>query len=310
MWFKTIVSAILSTTFLASPLLAQEIVTEVESSSENLIVAQHRSRGDRKTNRSNLTQGNRTNRRSRQDFINRNSTLDRHRNRVNDIRRSQRQLRNRVIELHHQNHYDHIESNRRRNARYQRHHHNHNSRRHHSNYHRNRVDYYPSSRRHNRNRVIEFHHNNHYDHIESKRNRRYRYYRNYPHHGVNLSRRRIIVNPVVRPIWSWNNGHRWYSRRDYWGGGFWGGFILGAITGNLVNGQNTYSNNNYYVVEKNTPGHKLLFDYGLTQTYCDRSNNIVIINGPQNSQVCALPNKTVPPGFYDIDLSTLTLVAL
>ena len=99
------------------------------------------------------------------------------------------------------------------------------------------------------------------------------------------------------------------------GGSFWGAFAIGAVTGGIIgattsgNNGDTYVENNYYIVEQGTPGYTLLADYQLTQTRCDDINNLVVINGPENSRICAFPNDIVPVGFYSIDLDTLSLVA-
>lgn len=135
--------------------------------------------------------------------------------------------------------------------------------------------------------------------------------------NININRNRnVVVNPRGRGgvAWGWNRGVAWYPRYNYWGGGFWGAFAIGAVTGGIIgaatsnNENNTYIENNYYIIEKDTPGYTLLSDYNLIQTQCIESNNIVIINGPENSQICALPNDIVPAGFYSIDMDTLTLV--
>ena len=132
---------------------------------------------------------------------------------------------------------------------------------------------------------------------------------------VNINNRNIVVNPISRPAWGWNGGARWYPRYNYWGGGFWGAFAIGAVTGGIIgattsgNNGDTYVENNYYRVEQGTPGYKLLADYQLTQTRCDDINNLVVINGPENSRICAFPNDIVQVGFYSIDVDTLSLIA-
>ena len=83
--------------------------------------------------------------------------------------------------------------------------------------------------------------------------------------------------------------------------------MIGAATNN--NNETTYVENNYYVVEQNTPGYNLLQDYSLTQVPCD-GGNLVVIQGPENSMICATPNATVPAGTYTVDPSTLTLVVV
>jgi hypothetical protein len=64
-----------------------------------------------------------------------------------------------------------------------------------------------------------------------------------------------------------------------------------------------------YQVEADTPGQEILTDYDLQQTECGQPN-LVVIWGPDNSVICALPNDSVGADNYDIDTSTLTLVAI
>lgn len=51
----------------------------------------------------------------------------------------------------------------------------------------------------------------------------------------------------------------------------------------------------------------LLADYGLMQTPCTDDPNLVVIDGPDVSVICAEPNDMVGPGTYTVDFSTLTL---
>jgi hypothetical protein len=103
----------------------------------------------------------------------------------------------------------------------------------------------------------------------------------------------------------------WRPVGTYWGGGFWGPFAVGAVTG-LVTGAaiNSLSNNQttYIIVQQDSPGYQLLFDYGLTQTEC--RDDVVFLFGPEDSLICALPNSTVPPGDYFIDIENFTIVPL
>lgn len=144
--------------------------------------------------------------------------------------------------------------------------------------------------------------------------RRPRPYRVYPHNPT-VIKRTVIINPrrIGKVAWAWNAGRIWYPRDNYWGGGFWGGFVIGAVTGGIIGAitadeRDTYIENNYYTVERGTPGYTLLSDYELVQTRCTKRNDLVIINGPKNSQICAFPNDIVSSGVYSVDVSNLTLV--
>jgi hypothetical protein len=110
------------------------------------------------------------------------------------------------------------------------------------------------------------------------------------------ARGRTIGNPRnwTRP-WQWNNGVVWAPAPLYWGGGFWGPFAFGLALGD-------------YIAEPDTPGYILLENYGLTQTPCGPPN-LVVIFGPDGSEICAYPNNLVAPGEYSVDPTTLTLVS-
>ena len=122
----------------------------------------------------------------------------------------------------------------------------------------------------------------------------------------------IVRNPRVpyRP-WEWNRGVAWHPAPIYWGGGFWGPFALATLTDALLVGAIIdYDNHTIYPsyqVEPDTPGADLLNDYGLAQTQCGPPN-LVVIWGPDNSVICAVPNDMVAPGNYEVDPSTFTLV--
>jgi hypothetical protein len=98
--------------------------------------------------------------------------------------------------------------------------------------------------------------------------------------------------------WYWNRGNAWVASPGYWGGGFWGAFSIGL-------GINT---GGYYAVQTDSPGSQLLANYGLQQTDCNQPN-LVDINGPDGSEICAYPNNEVGPGQYQVDPSTLSLVS-
>ncbi|MBV8245950.1 MAG: hypothetical protein JOZ38_08525 [Candidatus Eremiobacteraeota bacterium] len=121
-----------------------------------------------------------------------------------------------------------------------------------------------------------------------------------------------VANPVYGgyAAWGWNGGYAWYPVPTYWGGGFWGGFAVASAWavayGTAVNtsGQTVTS----YQVQPDSAGAKLLASYKLEQTPCGPSN-LVVINGPNGSVICAKPNATVAAGTYALDASNLTLVS-
>ncbi len=123
--------------------------------------------------------------------------------------------------------------------------------------------------------------------------------------------------PVVRNphapggTWGWNHGVAWRAAPIYWGGGFWGPFAAASLADALLYGEIVDDQDQVvypsYQVEPDTPGADLLDDYGLQQTQCGPPN-LVVIWGPDNSVICALPNDSVAPGNYEVDPSTLTLI--
>jgi hypothetical protein len=111
--------------------------------------------------------------------------------------------------------------------------------------------------------------------------------------------------------WGWNHGRHWDPAGIYWGGGFWGAFALVDLDESLAYGsidddqdQVDYPS---YQVQPDTPGEQLLSDYGLEQTQCGPPN-LVVIWGPNNSVICALPDADVGPNNYQVDPATFTLV--
>jgi len=126
--------------------------------------------------------------------------------------------------------------------------------------------------------------------------------------GNTVNHNRVVVNnPRGWNSWGWHGGSPWYPSNNYWGGGFWGPFAVGAVTGAVTGAAITAASQpQYVVVQSGTPGYTLLNNYSLTQTKC--SNNVVIINGPSSSVICAIPSATVPAGTYSIETSTLTLI--
>lgn len=127
------------------------------------------------------------------------------------------------------------------------------------------------------------------------------------------NRNNIIVNPrgVNRGSWWWNGNRAWYPTSNYWGGGFWGNLaigvtsaaVAGAVAGSVSNANTVYTAPTIVV---NSPGGQMFSSYGLVQTSCDGS--VVVIYGPSNSVICAVPTATVPAGDYTIDTETLSLI--
>jgi hypothetical protein len=122
----------------------------------------------------------------------------------------------------------------------------------------------------------------------------------------------VIANPHhFNGTWGWNHGVAWRPAPTYWGGGFWGPWALGALAGAVLFGaivddsaQIEYPS---YQVEPDSPGAQALQSYGLQQTECGPPN-LVVIWGPDNSVVCAVPNDPVAPGDYELDPSSLNLI--
>jgi hypothetical protein len=114
-----------------------------------------------------------------------------------------------------------------------------------------------------------------------------------------------------RGNWAWNHGSHWHAANGYWGGGFWGDFALASIGGFALYGSIDDSQNGYaydsYRVDADTPGAELLNDYQLEQAECGPPG-LVDIWGPDGSVICAIPNDEVPPGNYQVDEETFTLV--
>jgi hypothetical protein len=128
---------------------------------------------------------------------------------------------------------------------------------------------------------------------------------------VNVNRT-VVANPVYHgPAWGWNGGAVWAPVGRYYGGGFWGALaisataaaVYGSITNSATN--QTYTS---YQVQQNSPGSTLLSNYGLTQTQCGPPN-LVVIYGPSNSVICAIPNAKVTAGEYTVDPSNLSIVS-
>jgi hypothetical protein len=129
----------------------------------------------------------------------------------------------------------------------------------------------------------------------------------------NTINRTVVSNPVYvnQPAWGWNRGVVWAPAPAYYGGGFWGAMAIGvtsaAVFGAVVN-STTHTTYTSYQVQPNSPGATVLSNYHLTQTQCGGSN-LVVIYGPNNSVVCALPNDLVAAGNYNLDTSTLSLTS-
>jgi hypothetical protein len=110
--------------------------------------------------------------------------------------------------------------------------------------------------------------------------------------------RTIVTNPRHHPNWGWHGGSPWVPVVTFWGGAFWGDYALADIGAQYPL---------YFVpVAPDSPGAQLLNDYGLTQTSCN-ADNLVVIDGPDGSVICAFPNNLVGPGTYTVDPTTLTL---
>jgi len=124
--------------------------------------------------------------------------------------------------------------------------------------------------------------------------------------------------PVIRNArvagsnYGWNHGIPWRAAPIYWGGGFWGSFAIASLGSYAAYGafeddqdQVVYPS---YQVDADTPGADLLADYQLQQTPCGPPN-LVVIWGPDNSVICAIPNDLVGPGDYEVDPQTFTLIS-
>jgi hypothetical protein len=123
----------------------------------------------------------------------------------------------------------------------------------------------------------------------------------------------VVTNPVygAYPMWGWNYGYPWYPAPYYWGGGFWGAYSVGVVVGadyGEVTDEENHTTYNSYEVSDESPGAKLLSSYSLTQEQCGKPN-LVVIYGPSNSVICALPNNLVAAGNYSVDEQNLTIVS-
>jgi len=127
-----------------------------------------------------------------------------------------------------------------------------------------------------------------------------------------------FTGPVIRNArgdgghYGWNHGVVWQPAPIYWGGGFWGSFAIASLAGLAAYGDyvDTQDQLDYpsYQVDPDTPGADLLADYNLYQTPCGPPN-LVVIWGPDNSVICAVPNAQVGPGNYEVDPETFTLIS-
>jgi hypothetical protein len=121
-----------------------------------------------------------------------------------------------------------------------------------------------------------------------------------------------FYNPHRWHRWGWNNYVVWYPAQLYWGGGFWGPYALNTLYSASPFGyyQDDQEREYYpsFETTAGSAGSELLQNYGLQQTACGEPN-LVVIWGPRNSVICAIPNDLVPAGNYRIDPATLTLQA-
>jgi hypothetical protein len=119
--------------------------------------------------------------------------------------------------------------------------------------------------------------------------------------GPNLHRS-VRPNPHHYGNWGWHNGTPWLPGLSFWAGAFWGNYALGSV------GDGDQYPLDFVPVVPGSPGYELLSDYGLTQTDCNADpSTIVVIDGPDGSVICAIPNNLVGPGTYYVDPTTLTL---
>ncbi len=133
--------------------------------------------------------------------------------------------------------------------------------------------------------------------------------------NVNVNRPVTVVsNPVYHggAAWGWNHGVVWAPAYGYWGGGFWGAFAIGvgsaAVFGAIVN-STTHQTVTSYQVQPGSPGATMLSNYQLTQTQCGPPN-LVVVYGPNDSVICAMPNNLVAAGNYNLDSSNLSLTSM
>jgi hypothetical protein len=114
----------------------------------------------------------------------------------------------------------------------------------------------------------------------------------------------VLVNPrPFGPSWGWNRGRPWTANPGFWGGGFWGAFAAFTVAGALWN-QTRFTSPSV-----GSPGWTLFQNYGLQPARCG-PQNLVYIYGPNNSVMCAFPNRYVPAGFYWVDPATLQLFVM
>ena len=117
--------------------------------------------------------------------------------------------------------------------------------------------------------------------------------------GIENQNRRVLTFVVI-----------WVPAPFYWGGGFWGPWMSGTIASDLQEGAiaDDRTNLSYtsYRIGIGSPGAELLADYGLEQTQCGAAN-LVVIWGPDNSVICALPNERIHAGSYVLDAATLRI---
>ncbi|HTW82922.1 MAG TPA: hypothetical protein VMD91_02500 [Candidatus Sulfotelmatobacter sp.] len=112
----------------------------------------------------------------------------------------------------------------------------------------------------------------------------------------------IVHNPHNHPNWGWHGGTPWVPVLTFWGGDFWGDIAPGDIGAQYPL--------TFVPIAPGSPGAELLQDYQLTQTDCNTDAPLVVIDGPDGSVICAIPNAVVGPGTYTVDPSTLTLESI
>jgi hypothetical protein len=114
------------------------------------------------------------------------------------------------------------------------------------------------------------------------------------------------------PAWGWNGYVPWYPAPYYYGGGFWGPFWGGVgltVAFGEYYDEETKEKEQSYEVQPDSPGAKVLASYELTQAQCGPPTSVVVIQGPNNSVVCANPNARVAAGIYDLDVQNLTITS-
>ena len=83
------------------------------------------------------------------------------------------------------------------------------------------------------------------------------------------------------------------------------GAATAVVMGSIVNAA-TNKTYNSYRVSQGSPGAQLLMNYQLQQVQCGPPN-LVVIYGPNNGVICAMPNNLVAPGTYAVNMDNLTL---